>query len=417
MFATRLDGKALAEVQAEARTACEALTSLRDATDALAAVVPLKPASEPEAAPTVSSNTSNFAIIVGNRIMYRGRAVKLRGVNFSNISGWKVQKPAVWGMGLLSDVNQDERDYARVKSMGANHIRFGLAIHWWIENKTAFWAFMDQHVAWARKYNLWLIPELHVVPGYCIENYSNTCSFWTAATEQTQIEQFWIDFAGRYNDNPVMFAFDLLNEPTPPGPGWQSRWWEFASRLANAIAKVNQTAKIVVETNPSARIWEPIANAPADRIIYSCHWYKPMALTHGPDTDAGGTWPGSYANWYGRVSYWDKAALLGRGDKDANISAVTPVNWAEGASFPLYIGEWGCNLATPPTVAYTKDMADIFVNHLPYVGHAFYSWRGNKHQFGLYPPQLGNFMPWMQEMEEAVKLSFGGATDPAFAVP
>jgi hypothetical protein len=139
----------------------------------------------------------------GANLVYGSQSVILKGTNFDNINclGANI------GTGNPSDISFNGKqlielltlivsyfssfldfDYSELARAGGNHARFGLSFNWWQQYKTVFYQKLDQNIALAKKYNLWLILNMFTTPGDCYEGYSNSCGFWSSTTEQDQLQ-------------------------------------------------------------------------------------------------------------------------------------------------------------------------------------------------------------------------------------
>lgn len=77
----------------------------------------------------------------------------------------------------------------------------------------------DQLLAWCRKYNLYLILDLHAAPGgqgsdlAISDRDPDKPSLWDSAANRAKTVALWRKLAARYKDDPQIGAYDLINEP------------------------------------------------------------------------------------------------------------------------------------------------------------------------------------------------------------
>lgn len=174
-----------------------------------------------------------------------GEIVNLRG---TNLGGWLLQEE--WmspsgavdeytfrrvltnrfgeaGMQSLIDTYRSywiqESDLDTMKQLGMNVLR--VPFYWedfmrldgtMKPDEVAF-----KHLDWiineSAKRDMYVILDFHGVPGAACPWHScgqeGTNHFWSNATYQEWTKQIWVRIATRYNGNPAVAAYDLLNEP------------------------------------------------------------------------------------------------------------------------------------------------------------------------------------------------------------
>jgi endoglucanase len=126
------------------------------------------------------------------------------------------------------DVYVAEEDIRFIKAAGFNTVR--VPLHWRIFVKTdedgadrfagPGWPLLDRLVAWCRQYGLRVILDLHAAPGgQTGVNHDDgpgfPLVFYVPRYRQLTIA-LWRALAAHYRDDPVIFGYDLLNEPISP---------------------------------------------------------------------------------------------------------------------------------------------------------------------------------------------------------
>jgi len=116
-----------------------------------------------------------------------------------------------------------ESDLDNIASMGLNVIRLPIA---WFEIvnengtiKSNAWDQIDWLIAEAAERNIYTLIDLHTVPGggcpwgSCGRVGPNPNEFWTNPTYQNMVVDIWEAIATRYEGNPAVAGYDLINEP------------------------------------------------------------------------------------------------------------------------------------------------------------------------------------------------------------
>lgn len=365
-------------------------------------------------------STDEFLQTQGKFLVYKGSLVTLKGVNFDNISALG----AGIGSNNIDDMTTLEDDYKLLASFGSNHARLGLSYTWWEKDPAKFFQVLDQHVAWAKENRIWITLLNFVNPDGndgCYEGYGNSCSLWTNQTHQKQLTDFWIAVATRYASEPAVVGYDLVNEPTPPGPGWCNTWWDLAQKMRNTVAQVAPNQLIFIEacSDPSfARVFKEVDGSKAKNVVYEVHDYDPMRITH-PGYNAStttATYPGSASTWIDGVQktiFFDKSTFEGTRYPEYSTAEQYSLNWANKNDVPLYIGEWGAQGWTNGYIQFIRDKAEVY-NALG-VHHAYYTWRHqvtNGWRWGVFTRD--SLVAPEPEKLEAMKVSFANAYRPDF---
>ena len=88
----------------------------------------------------------------------KGRPVVLHAVAFGN---------AVWGNVRIPRQHHDEFDYARLKAMGMNAVRFYMNYRTFESDDAPGqyladgWQWLDDNIAWAKKHGIYLVLNMH----------------------------------------------------------------------------------------------------------------------------------------------------------------------------------------------------------------------------------------------------------------
>lgn len=193
-----------------------------------------------------------------------------------------------------------------------------------------------------------------------------------------------------YNENyagkPVLYAYDIIGEPTeipPGGTAEQPEGWpgiqEQIVQTIRAADTVNPPAWAVVKPGPYggrqgyANGFQPLTD---EDLVYSIHVYDPHVYTHqhinGRYQEMGLPWPGTFNSAeHGGPTYYDEAEVLtDLAPVKAFVDQPTPGN----TPFYMYVGEFSAALWACNAKRWLHDMVDIWNNQMvPSWGWAYFS--------------------------------------------
>jgi len=94
---------------------------------------------------------------------------------------------------------------------------------------------------------------------------------------QDRLVELWVKIAQRYNDEPAVAAYDLLNEPLPRRTGAEDKYKDqlepLYKRITAAIREVDKRHMITLEGADWANDWS-VFSAPFDpNVFYQFHFY------------------------------------------------------------------------------------------------------------------------------------------------
>ncbi|MBR3094183.1 MAG: cellulase family glycosylhydrolase [Clostridia bacterium] len=261
----------------------------------------------------------DFLHTEGERIVNaNGETVVLRGTNFG---GWGIMED--WFCPYTSPAGEDvmfqtlverfgtekthalmqhyrenwitEQDYRNVAELGMNVVRLPIWYRnfqsddngtWYRDaNGEIDWHELDEAVALCKRYGLYLIIDLHGLPGYqndydhCGRSKSMSLFDDTekSARYREVVKDFWVTLAARYKDEPTVAMYDLMNEPLGTNitidKSYQQRFFDFSDELYRAVRAADSRHIISMEA-----IWSPDAiPAPSvygwENIVYQEHLY------------------------------------------------------------------------------------------------------------------------------------------------
>lgn len=209
-----------------------------------------------------------------------GNPIYLQGVAFNNF---------IWNNSALPPEHHTELDYERVKDMGMNTIRFYMNYTFFEDDAAPYtyrqsgWDWLDQNIAWAKKYGVYLILNMHAPQGgYQSQGDGN--ALWDTIENQNRLVALWKAIAERYKDEVQIAGFGPVNEPVPSQSIQQ--WSTLAQRLIDGIRSVNKNHLLFIERaiyvqgdfTPDDNLNFP--EVTGENIVYEFHGYDPHPYTH-----------------------------------------------------------------------------------------------------------------------------------------
>jgi len=146
---------------------------------------------------------------------------------------------------LFRDSWITERDWDQLQAFGFNLVR--LPILWSViedEKKPKTlradaWRYLDWSIAQAKKRGIYVILDLHGAPGGQTPNDHTGCAgqnkYWTDTDAQERTRWLWQQIATKYRDEPVVAAYDPLNEP----------WGSTAEAMVTRVEDLYKTIRAI----------------------------------------------------------------------------------------------------------------------------------------------------------------------------
>lgn len=154
-----------------------------------------------------------------------------------------------------------EKDIAWIAGQGLNSVRIALnARHlFFIDSRgniqfepDTLW-YVDQCVRWCKKYEIYLFLDMHGAPGgqtgqNIDDSEKDIPELFTDEKNQDALVEMWRLLARRYESEPTVGGYDLLNEPLPE---WNSQYNHLLlplyRRLIKAIREIDTRHVIILE--------------------------------------------------------------------------------------------------------------------------------------------------------------------------
>ncbi|MDQ7016783.1 MAG: glycoside hydrolase family 9 protein, partial [Gammaproteobacteria bacterium] len=223
-------------------------------------------------APT-SSNAQDFVRASGTQLIVgaSNTPIRLVGTNFRAYNDDVELADTVY-----NSKNYEEVDYQRVAGMGLNVVRLNL---WWklfedevtpYSYKLRGWQWLEKNILAAKHAGIYLILDMHApVDGNQGPGYDGG-PFWTTLEMRDRTTALWVEIAKRYKNEPVIAAYDLINEPDPLS---DLEWQTYAQSLTDAIRVVDNNHLLIVEHSFAADAAPFLIND--SNVMYDFHWYYP----------------------------------------------------------------------------------------------------------------------------------------------
>ncbi|MFA6960136.1 MAG: glycoside hydrolase family 5 protein [Opitutaceae bacterium] len=219
---------------------------------------------------------------------------------------------------------------------------------------------LDRVLPVCKKYGIYVVLDLHALSQQLFVNRIN----------QDKLVEVWKKMAARYRDNPVIWAYDIANEPKLGKWSEGAQLWNgLAQRVGEAIRTVDPVKAIMVEPeyggNPSGFI--TLLPLTVSNVVYSVHMYNPHDYTHARVSNKQQplfTYPGMIAG-----KEWNKATLR---------EELRPViEFQKNYNVAIYVGEFSAIRWAPGAEHYLSDLIDIFEEEgWDWTYHAFREFHG-----------------------------------------
>ena len=205
--------------------------------------------------------------------------------------------------------------------------------------------FLDQAIAWGRRYGIHVQIAPHRIQGYCILDQTEAFPLGTSPVAQEAACAMWGALARRWKGIPnEELSFNLFNEPTRHTAG--ANYLPLCMKLIDAIRREDPARFIIADGNACASQPVPeLYGIPS--VGQAFRGYTPHAVTHFGTFLCGvpkepPTWPLS--------PEYDKANPWHRQSPEETLALFQDA--LDAGEFCM-IGEFGCNFQTPHAVALT----------------------------------------------------------------
>jgi len=181
-----------------------------------------------------------------------------------------------------------EEDLDHLAGMGINAVRVPI---YWLELmnqdgtwKANPWTHLDWIVNEARERGIYVIIDLHGVPGglngYPTSGQTNANELWTDPWCQNKTVEIWKGIAGRYEGNSTIAAYDLLNEPVSSDSSIATA--NLYDTLYNEVRSIDPDHIIIINAFWDFSLIVPPSTFGWENVVYETHHYA--AANNGRDT-------------------------------------------------------------------------------------------------------------------------------------
>ncbi len=207
--------------------------------------------------------------VSGSNLTSGGKPVSLRGIN--------------WGWWHLKNTQYTEADMQAQAGWGANVARLAFTYSD-LEDPNNLgkirddgWKNFTDIFDWAKKYNQYVILDMHVVPGgqdtqgYCDGGHN---LIWRDADDQRRFISLWTEIAKRCKNRPEVGAYEMLNEPCTQS-SVPTKLVELCRRVIPAIRAIDPDKVIVMPGDDWSNAHNMVDDIKQDdpNILYTFHFY------------------------------------------------------------------------------------------------------------------------------------------------
>lgn len=262
------------------------------------------------------------------------------------------KKTTLYGMGFGNDVwcsslsevglHHNEDSFREMKDLGFNSVRFLLNYRWFEDDDKPYtykqegFDYIDQSIAWAKKYGIGLVLNMHYPQGG-YQSQGKGTALWTDPENQKRLVSLWGEIARHYADEPAIIGYGIVNEPIVPRAGNISvsvaQCQSLVQRCTDAIRKTDGNHMIFAER---VCAWQDASTGDTSwtdfdandmwyliddpNVVYEAHYYEPFVFTHQSAGDDVSYPDGPYISTM--LSYWvDCISAESRGSGDNYVES------------------------------------------------------------------------------------------------
>ncbi|MDR1518295.1 MAG: cellulase family glycosylhydrolase [Dysgonamonadaceae bacterium] len=181
-----------------------------------------------------------------------------------------------------------EDDIKRIAELGYNSVRPALNARLFMSEEPPYkfldegFQLLDNLIKWCKKYKLYVIIDMHGAPGgqtgqNIDDSPNNLPELFSNPKNQDLLEKLWVKIAKRYRNEPIVAAYDLLNEPLPENTGaaaqYKDQLMPLYIKLIKAIRKVDKKHIFTLEGYNWSNNWSLFDQSPDKNLFFQFHYY------------------------------------------------------------------------------------------------------------------------------------------------
>jgi len=181
-----------------------------------------------------------------------------------------------------------EADIKRIADLGFNSVRPALNARLFLtegENPVFVeegFQLLDSLIDWCKKYHLYVIIDMHGAPGgqtgqNIDDSPNNEPELFMHSKNEDLLVKLWVKLADKYKNEPIVAAYDLLNEPLPERTGaadkYKAQLVPLYNKLIKAIRSVDKKHMFTIEGFNWANNWSLFTKPLDDNMFFQFHYY------------------------------------------------------------------------------------------------------------------------------------------------
>ncbi|NLZ44340.1 MAG: glycoside hydrolase family 5 protein [Clostridia bacterium] len=225
-----------------------------------------------------------------------------------------------------------EADVERIAAWGMDHIRLPVDYALFEHDGDPFafseegLSWIDRAVEWTRRAGLWMVLDMHCLPGHHFMVTGRYNLIWDHDSPQhRRALAIWAMLDRRYRGQDHV-VLEILNEPVARHDG---EWNELAAKLHAVIRAQNPESWLMIPSNSwdNAGKFSTLKPVNDSRVVYTFHFYEPMLFTH------------QGAPWVPQLALFDGRKVPYPGPLTKELLEGFPCNDLESAFHFLQISE------------------------------------------------------------------------------
>ena len=242
--------------------------------------------------PTLPPDTDFYHVSGTNIVDGSGTPVLLKGIAMGN---------NIWSNAGVNNTDNNEESFKELSELGFNCVRFYLHYNFFEDDNAPYvykesgFEWLNKRIAWAKKYNMRLILNMHAPQGG-YQSQGNGDALWEEEENQKRLIALWTEIARRYAEEETIIGYGLINEPFVPVDTdikeASAKCRTLMQRIADGIRTVNHTQILFVERVCGVEnkitgnnMWnfsvqDALYTINDNNTVYEFHYYDPYNFTH-----------------------------------------------------------------------------------------------------------------------------------------